>query len=387
MYCAWKRVPWNLVLDGSVAANHIFARSGLIRKDRLVQHAGEYIPPTAIGTRGMPRSEVEAMLADLRSRADLAGAPFHGWILKPAGASNAQGILVAEGDGDVVCALHDERAAREMFVVQPLIVPSLFRGFKFGLRVLFLVAGEGRAFAYADVRALVATTPYSNVSGAMPLSEVRWAHLTNRGLQSQHPSYREAAQNVSAVTVLGEVAFARVFAKCCDILSAAFASLTRRSPSGTPARAPPTRRDLFLLPNTFELFGADFLLDAAFRTWLLEVNADPALGMFYSCAGDGGDAGIRDSECEGLSHAAAQASLALRALQREFRAGAEGLHCSPVWRRCEHALFLSYLLGDDPLRHVPDHWICLDTRSKHCVERDFDLASPAPEPEVSDQPL
>jgi len=31
-------------------------------------------------------------------------------------------------------------------------------------------------------------------------------------------------------------------------------------------------------PNTFELFGFDFLIDEDFRVWLLEVNTNPYLG-------------------------------------------------------------------------------------------------------------
>jgi len=31
--------------------------------------------------------------------------------------------------------------------------------------------------------------------------------------------------------------------------------------------------------NVFELFGFDFLLDEDFRTWLIEVNYNPFLGM------------------------------------------------------------------------------------------------------------
>jgi len=32
-------------------------------------------------------------------------------------------------------------------------------------------------------------------------------------------------------------------------------------------------------PNVFELFGFDFLIDEDFRTWILEVNTNPFLGI------------------------------------------------------------------------------------------------------------
>ena len=32
-------------------------------------------------------------------------------------------------------------------------------------------------------------------------------------------------------------------------------------------------------PNAFELFGFDFLIDEDFRTWILEVNTNPFLGI------------------------------------------------------------------------------------------------------------
>jgi len=32
-------------------------------------------------------------------------------------------------------------------------------------------------------------------------------------------------------------------------------------------------------PNAFELFGFDFLIDEDFRTWILECNTNPFLGI------------------------------------------------------------------------------------------------------------
>ena len=46
------------------------------------------------------------------------------------------------------------------------------------------------------------------------------------------------------------------------------------------ARLGAARREFFTLPNTYELFGLDFVVDAAGTAWLLEVNPEPSLGMF-----------------------------------------------------------------------------------------------------------
>jgi hypothetical protein len=32
-------------------------------------------------------------------------------------------------------------------------------------------------------------------------------------------------------------------------------------------------------PNCFELVGYDFMIDEDFRTWLIEINTNPSLGL------------------------------------------------------------------------------------------------------------
>ncbi|KAK1061012.1 putative tubulin--tyrosine ligase pby1, partial [Friedmanniomyces endolithicus] len=90
------------------------------------------------------------------------------------------------------------------------------------------------------------------------------------GLPSAIPSLSPKPQTGSSGEGEGEQTGwrERVFVEICAITSAVFEAAARVSSTHFQP-----------LPNSFEVFGVDFLVDAGGGVWLLEVNAFPDFGQ------------------------------------------------------------------------------------------------------------
>jgi hypothetical protein len=214
------------------------------------------------------------------------------------------------------------------FVAQPYIHPPLLLadGRKFHLRTYVLCIGSLKVYVYRAMLALFAGTTYAPPWETADLA----AHLTNTCLQGD-----AAAQDDGSGTGTGTGSSSSVrrfwdldgleptlkqsiFNQICDITGDVFEAAAR----GMPVHFQP-------LPNAFEVFGLDFLVDAAGTAWLLEVNAFPdfkqtggelqslvavfwkealrlAVGTFFgACAGKGDE---EEEEEEELSQGSAVAT-------------------------------------------------------------------------------
>ena len=159
------------------------------------------------------------------------------------------------------------------FVVQLYIAPLLFptlRSSKFHVRTYVLCVGALRVYVYKEMLALFAQAPYT-----APQSETAIemeAHLTNTGLQkgdtsnSVHRFWDLPEHIPGQINRCGswqDSAFEDIKAVTRDLFEAAVAQPTNFQP----------------LPNAFEIFGIDWLVDASGNPWLLEVNAFPDFGQ------------------------------------------------------------------------------------------------------------
>ncbi|KAM3524163.1 hypothetical protein NHJ13051_004700 [Beauveria bassiana] len=150
------------------------------------------------------------------------------------------------------------------FVAQPYIHPPLLLrdgGHKFHIRTYVLCVGSLRVFVYRPMLALFAGKPYRAPWEAPDDPDT---FLTNTCLQQDAAA---AAATVRRFWSLDEVPAARredVFAQVCAVTGDVFEGAAR----AMPVHFQP-------LPNAFEVFGLDFLVDARGRAWLLEVNAFP----------------------------------------------------------------------------------------------------------------
>jgi tubulin--tyrosine ligase len=165
------------------------------------------------------------------------------------------------------------------FVAQPYIDPPLLMspphpsaGRKFHIRTYVLAVGALKVYVYKPMLALFAGKPYAPPSSEETAPDLS-AHLTNTclqtgeregsvhafwslpyslpDLQTQTPDWRED-----------------VFKQICDATGQVFEAAAR----SMSIHFQP-------LPNAFELFGLDFMVDAEGTTWLMEVNAFPDIAQ------------------------------------------------------------------------------------------------------------
>jgi hypothetical protein len=213
------------------------------------------------------------------------------WILKPGMSDRGQGIKLfstmedlqsifdtwekerpdsddeedgeGEGDGDGEGEDGDYITASHLrhFVAQPYIHPPLLLegdGRKFHVRTYVLCVGCLSVYVYKPMLALFAAKPYSppwESSGDIE------SFLTNTCLQG---SPNENAVRRFWDLPLPQAQLDDVFGQMCKVTGELFEAAARAMPIHFQT-----------LPNAFEVFGLDFLIDAGGRPYLLEVNAFP----------------------------------------------------------------------------------------------------------------
>lgn len=175
------------------------------------------------------------------------------------------------------------------FIAQPYIHPPLLLAGtgnrKFHIRTYVLCFGAMKVFVYREMLALFAGTAYSppwetgsDLSG----------HLTNTCLQTESNPTGDVNENVRSFFNLSEQQISEevkndIFQQICSLTGEVF-----------EAAAKGMMIHFQTLPNAFEVFGLDFLVDAEGRAWLLEVNAFPDFKQSGGSAGEvGGKEGGR----------------------------------------------------------------------------------------------
>lgn len=157
------------------------------------------------------------------------------------------------------------------FIAQPYIHPPLLLeskgNKKFHVRVYVVAVGALKVYVFKEMLALFAAKPYSR-----PLRDRDdevidlTCHLTNTCFQDE--STRDSS--VSRFWELDEGATPKDDWKCdvweqiCSIVGEVFEAAAREQ-----------MVHFQTLPNAFEIFGVDFLVDAKRNVWLLELNAYP----------------------------------------------------------------------------------------------------------------
>ncbi|KLU86605.1 TTL domain-containing protein [Magnaporthiopsis poae ATCC 64411] len=207
-----------------------------------------------------------------------------------AGEASGGGATSSSSSADAgITTAHLRHFVAQPYIHPPLLLPQ-YDHRKFHVRTYVVCVGSLRVYVYRRMLALFAGKPYSPPSaGAADLD----AHLTNTCLQQRdhqdadadadtdakgggaaniEPLVREFWDLPDALGVVGSEGGAAaaaitkdsIFAQICDVTGAAFEAAAR----GMMMHFQP-------LPNAFEVFGLDFLVDARGAVWLLEVNSFP----------------------------------------------------------------------------------------------------------------
>lgn len=177
------------------------------------------------------------------------------------GKKNEQGVVISQLRHFVA----------QPYIDPPLLIPSASNR-KFHIRTYVLAVGSLKVYVFREMLALFAGKPYQ--APWEEEDEVRdlARHLTNTCLQeggsANEGSVRRFWDLDDSVPGLDAGWKDSVFDQICAVTGEVFEAAAR----GMLVH-------FQTLPNAFELFGADFLVDKAGTAWLLELNAFPDFGQ------------------------------------------------------------------------------------------------------------
>ncbi|RDW88902.1 hypothetical protein BP6252_00934 [Coleophoma cylindrospora] len=308
---AYESLPFEQALSSSenLLVNAYIIRKALIRKHYLSTTAFNWItknPSSILSTNIKPACEFELDYAEFLDDAlveawelQTAFQKNEGrdaedrewWILKPGMSDRGQGIRLfsteeelqtifeeweadqpdsddedsesavkEDGDGDYIVTSHLRHFIAQPYIHPPFLIPGDPR--KFHIRTYVLAVGSLKVYVYKPMLALFASKPYvppweTTASSSGDLS----SHLTNTCLQNgQHDGSVQEFWSLP----LDSSQKTDIFDQICQATGEIF-----------EAAAKGMMIHFQTLPNAFEVFGLDYLVDSNGRAMLLEVNAFP----------------------------------------------------------------------------------------------------------------
>jgi tubulin---tyrosine ligase len=156
------------------------------------------------------------------------------------------------------------------FVAQPYIDPPLllsqYGNRKFHLRVYVLAVGALRVYVSRELLALFAAKEYHSPSnGTVPDTIELAQHLTNTCFQDETTKSSSVHRFWDLhSSEMQEGWKDDIFQQICNVTGEIFEAAAREQ-----------MVHFQVIPNAFEIFGVDFLVDVACNVWLLELNAYP----------------------------------------------------------------------------------------------------------------
>ncbi|KAI9844773.1 MAG: hypothetical protein M1837_005306 [Sclerophora amabilis] len=196
---------------------------------------------------------------------------------------SSESVQSDEKDGSQIITSQLRHFIAQPYIHSPFLFP--FSPRKFHIRTYVLAVGSLRVYVYGEMLALFAATPY--VPPWHPSSacnEDLSAHLTNTCLQTNNitssttfPSPPPPATNLndSHVHRFWDLPPHPSSSSTVDWKPAVFDQILAITSETFLAAARTTAIHFQPLPNAFEVFGLDFLVDEQRTAWLLEVNAFP----------------------------------------------------------------------------------------------------------------
>ncbi|KAM0793185.1 hypothetical protein ACM66B_000656 [Microbotryomycetes sp. NB124-2] len=338
----YDEINWDALALHKLVNSYVI-RKGLIRKNHLAHTVALYlsknpdsclkraVPQTFFFNLTFPDELDELLMDDLYEVAqsldsnehrddDVADSDKEWWILKAALADKGNGIRLFSSKQQLESIFEefepqssddeqdedDETTARteafgsgtrvdssqlrewviQKYISSPLLVDPAAneeaRGRKFHLRVYVVAAGSLRVYVHRPFLALFAPVEYESPTESDDGRVNLASHLTNTCLQSSSEQYSRADLAVSTLSALvgktilsgtrkgeklGQDDVRRIEDQVADVTAELFKAAVGAATS------------FQTLPNAFEIFGCDFLVDNDLQVSLLEVNACPDFGQ------------------------------------------------------------------------------------------------------------
>lgn len=171
------------------------------------------------------------------------------------------------------------------FIAQPYIDPPLLlsslNNRKFHIRTYVLATGALKVYVFKEMLALFASKPYVSPTSSSEDSDINdpvadlTRHLTNTCFQDKSVPESETVRrfwdlpsNQLSNSKLSPTWKEDIYEQICGVTGELFTAAARGM-----------MIHFQTVPNAFEVFGVDFLVDEGGSVWLLEVNAFPDFGQ------------------------------------------------------------------------------------------------------------
>ena len=153
------------------------------------------------------------------------------------------------------------------YLINPLLLPSMDNK-KFHIRCYITCKGDLEVFVYNRMLALFAPTPYKDITEMSHFDptdlKTLKSHLTNTCLQSKFEKAKLAVMEFNNLIDISDENKSKIIKQIHEISHDIFL-----------AAVTVNRMNFQPLPNAFETYGVDFLVDSNYDVKLLEINAYP----------------------------------------------------------------------------------------------------------------
>ncbi|KAH8279933.1 hypothetical protein KR054_011333 [Drosophila jambulina] len=249
----------------------LFQHQQLVNEDGRIQHDGQRLDPMVKSCLALiDKMKVHWPQYSLDGYQNL-------WIVKPANKCRGRGILLMDNLKKILGVVNPSIASKSRYVVQKYIErPLILFQTKFDIRQWFLITNTQPlvVWFYRESYLRFSSQEYSLSNHHESV------HLTNYAIQKKYTNGKRDKRlpSENMWDCYSFQAYLRQIGKYNMWLERIFPGM-RKAIVGCMLAS---QENMDRRPNTFELFGADFMICENFYPWLIEINSSPDLGATTS---------------------------------------------------------------------------------------------------------
>ncbi|XP_073822757.1 tubulin tyrosine ligase-like 3A [Musca autumnalis] len=200
------------------------------------------------------------------------------WIIKPANKCRGRGILLSNNLKKIVNIVNPPIASKSRYVVQKYMErPLIIHQTKFDIRQWFLISSINplMIWMYKECYLRFSSQEYTLTNHHESV------HLTNHAIQKKYTNNGKRDKRLPSENMWDSYSFQaylRQIGKQEVWLERIYPGMRKAIVAAILVSQDHMERT----PNTFELFGADFMICENFYPWLIEINSNPDLGATTS---------------------------------------------------------------------------------------------------------